>query len=283
MDSVHVFGASGAVGSFLLARLGAAGMRVVAYARQPRCDDHAAVRWQPRDLWRDSAGCDAATLISAGPLDALAGWLARVQTPALARVVALGSMSIETKRAAADATEREVAARLSDAERLLRETCAARGAACTLLRPTLIWGAGRDRSLTPLFRFGRRAGFVPVPVAHGGLRQPVHADDVAWACMLALASDASGGHTIELGGGERLAAAEMWRRVAAAADARALRLPIPLLRAGSVLLGARGVALRSALQRWHNDQIARAVADGVLPGWRPRVFAPAPTDFVPRP
>ncbi len=282
MDELHIFGASGAVGSFLLARLRVEQRCAMAYSHRvslPSDHHDDPLRWRQLDLWRDADPSHATTIISAGPLDACAAWLARVDTPMLRRIVALSSMSIEAKRDAADAAERDVAERLLGAEHSLRQTCAERGIAWTLLRPTLIWGAAQDRSLTPLFRFGRRFGFVPVPSVAGGSRQPIHAADVADACLSTLHGSICASRIIPLGGAERLSVADMWIRVARAATARPLRMPIGLMRAGGGLLGTRGRALRAVLQRWHNDQVAESNLAELLPEWRPRGFAPVATDF----
>ena len=235
--------------------------------------------WRSLDLWRDQRACSATALISLGPLDALVHWLARVDAPHLQRLVALGSTSIDSKRDAPDAGERAIAQRLQQSEARLRQLCDQRDIAWTILRPTLIWGAGLDVSLTPLYRLGLRGGWAPVPWSDGGLRQPVHAEDVAAACVLAMQCDQACGLTMSLGGGEQLPAAMMWSRVIVAAQARVLRMPRSLLMAGSYLSPTHGTSLRSALQRWPSaqivdDEVARSVLD-----WNPRGFAPAPSDF----
>lgn len=284
MSDLHVFGASGAVGLWLIRRLRAEQRSAIAWSRSMVAhaqDTDDPISWRNCDLYSDGAASFATSIVSAGPLDAFAGWLARIQTPQLRRVVALGSMSIEAKRDSADGSERDLAARLQCAEQMLRDTCDARGIDWTILRPTLIWGAARDRSLSSLYSVGRRYGFVPVPGVAGGLRQPVHAADVADACLASLVCARSIGAVIPVAGAEQLPVAEMWMRVASAAQARCLRVPLWLMRAGCATLGARGPALHAALLRWHADQIADCgFASAVLPIWRARGFAPTPADFV---
>jgi len=285
MTEMQVFGASGAVGSFLLARLRAAGAAAIACTSKPELPATTAgdpIRWRRLDLWRDQAPSTANVIISAGPLDALAHWLAHAQTPQLQRLVALSSMSIEAKRDAIDARERRIAASLAQSEMCLRELCDRRGVAWTILRPTLIWGAGIDLSISALYRLARRYRIAPMPISLGGLRQPVHADDVAQACLLALSRNQSAAQTIALGGAERLPVAVMWQRVIHCAAASELRLPLALLRAASVLLGPRGTPLRATLGRWQQVQIAGSEAAHELLDWRPRGFDPDAEDFEPR-
>src|SRR5699024_643527 len=143
------------------------------------------------------------TIVSLGPLDAFAQWHAQVDTGAR-RVLALGSTGVHDKRDSADPADRDVAQRLAAAEARLFETAAARGTAATVLRPTLIYGGGRDRSLTPLAALARRLRVLPLPRSARGMRQPVHVDDVAAAVVAALAAPAAHGRAFDLPGGETL-------------------------------------------------------------------------------
>jgi hypothetical protein len=53
-----------------------------------------------------------------------------------------------------------------------------------------------------------------------------------------------------------------------------------MMQLASHALGARGAALRAALQRWPQDQtVDNAGACAVMPTWRPRGFAPVAGDF----
>jgi nucleoside-diphosphate-sugar epimerase len=268
MPVALVTGASGAIGRFLLPRLLGAGYEVIALSRVPRDGDHGQLRWRIGDLdhaMPDLPGLDL--VASCGPLDAFARWFAR--TPArIGRVVAFGSMSIESKHGSPDAAECALAARLHEAEQSVAASAQARACAWTVLRPTLIYGAAVDRSLTPLARFARRWRVFPlIPAAHG-LRQPVHADDLASACVAVLANPRSAGRIYALGGGERIAFATMLERVHCSLPFRALPLPLPL----AVLRRlARWVPAFERLQR---DLVAddRAAANDF--GWAPRAFRP---------
>jgi nucleoside-diphosphate-sugar epimerase len=134
MKTALVFGASGQLGMPLLDRLRDDGWRVYAVSRTARPEQPGLV-WLQGDLERvDGLPQHAHAIFSCGPLDHFARWYARsaIEAP---RVVAFGSTSIDVKRGSADAEERDLAARLRDAERVLFEAAAARGAAATVLRP----------------------------------------------------------------------------------------------------------------------------------------------------
>ena len=226
MSIVLVFGASGSVGRFLLPQL-VQQHRVIAVSRTPRAGE---AGWISGDL--NDQGMtwpQADTGISLGPLDAFAVWLQRYPATTLGRVIALSSMSVESKRESIDPHERALAERLRVAETAVMGIAAERGIPCTLFRPTLIYGAGTDRSLAPIARFARRWRLLPVPIGASGLRQPVHARDLANACAAALGNPATFGKTYALGGGERLRFDAMLMRLRDAVPGFVLPLPLPLI------------------------------------------------------
>lgn len=223
---VLVFGASGSVGRFLLPQL-AQLHPAIAVSRAARVG---ASNWIRGDL--NDQGMtwpQAETVISLGPLDAFATWLQRYPAATLRRVIALSSMSAESKRDSIDPHERALAERLRAAETLVMATAARRGVACTLFRPTLIYGAGMDRSLAPIARFARRWRLLPVPIGASGLRQPVHARDLAAACAGVVANAATYGKIYALGGGERLRFDALLLRLRSALPGLVLPLPLPLI------------------------------------------------------
>ena len=284
-----VFGASGAIGRFLLPRLLAQGREVVAVSREPHATGHPGLRWIVGDLpGRVPALPECATIFSLGPLDGFADWFANNRFAGSPRVVAIGSLSAKTKLASADAHERALADRLARAERTLAEAAAARGIAATVLRASLIYGAGLDRSLTPIAAFARRWRVFPSAPGARGLRQPVHADDLAAACLALGATGSMPDRVYDVGGGERLAFATMLARVRSSLPFATLALPIPLAlaRAGAGLarrLPAFQAASASALQRVIEDLVvdhAPAVADF---GWTPRDFRPDASAWTPPP
>jgi nucleoside-diphosphate-sugar epimerase len=280
-----VFGASGAIGRFLLPRLHAAGDQVTAVSRRERGGAVQGARWITGDLDGVLALHGIAppqVLYSLGPLDAFARWLGRMPPGWQPRVVAVGSMSIDSKRDSPDAAERDVAARLARAEHALAETAAVRGCAWTVLRPTLVYGAGVDRSLTPLVRLAHRWHVFPQLAGADGLRQPVHAADLAKACLAVAGEPASAGRAYATGGGERLAFGDMLARVRASLPWHALSIPLPLaaLHAGAVLARAAGrPALVGAVARLRQDLVADNAPAQRDFGWSPRAFHPTAADW----
>lgn len=273
-----VFGGSGQIGERVLTGLLADGWQVSAVSRAPRAPAPG-LAWRQGDLsgdWQDACPFDA--VFSCGPLDHFARWYA-ASGIAAPRVVAFGSTSVEVKEDSSEAAERDVARRLREAESLLFATARDRGAAATVLRPTLVYGAGRDVTLTAIARLASRAGVFVLPSGADGLRQPVHVQDLADAALQVPRHPATAGRAYALGGGERLGYAEMVRRVLAALQPqpRLLRVPEPLFRTALALAHAAG-----RLRGMNAAALARMRESLVFDiGPAQRDFGYAPRPFLP--
>ena len=279
-------GASGAIGRFLLPRLRGAGHDVIALSRTPHASFDPKLRWLAGDLNAAMPELPRVdVMVSAGPLDAFAHWFAQARIAGAQRVIAVGSMSVLSKRDSPDAGERAIAARLLAAEHQLAEATAVCASALTVFRPTLVYGAGVDRSLTPVARFAQHWRMFPRVTAASGLRQPVHADDLADACLAVIGNPRTAGRTYALGGGERLTFAAMLERVRASLPVSTLPLPIPLAAVRGLVVALRAAGVQrissAAAQRLRVDLVADqalAVADF---GWSPRAFQPTWETWVP--
>ena len=236
-----VTGATSQIGRFLLPRLQQAGFTVSALSRSPQ-GSQPGVCWLQGDLSRPldwSPTADSAVLIHLALLSLLPDRLPELAQRGVRRVIAFSSTSRFTKAASVDPGERGLAASLAQAEDRLAQRCAGLGIRWTLFRPTLIYGAGMDKNVCFIADFVRRYRFFPLLGKGEGLRQPVHADDLAAACLAALEHSASCGHSYQLTGGETLSYRAMVERVFQALNRppRLLAVPRPLLR--TALRGAR--------------------------------------------
>jgi nucleoside-diphosphate-sugar epimerase len=267
--TVVVFGASGQIGHFLLPRLRARGELVLAVSRQ-RHPDGDGIRWIEGALPGAVPALPPATaIVSFGPLQPFAQWLAAAAPADAPRIVATSSMSAQSKADSPVPAEREIARRLQQGEAELTAACATLGCAWTVLRPTLIYGAARDKSLTPLARRAMRTRVFPLPAGRG-LRQPVHADDIALAALAAI--DRPAHRVLMLGGGERLHAGEMFARVRRSLPVATLPLPLP---AWMLQLARHAVPrLRGPLLRLESDLIVDNGELERLLDVHPRPFRP---------
>ena len=235
----------------------------------------------------------AGLVVSFAPLwrlaPVLAAHLARPEfgRAALSGVVACSSSSVLTKRFAANAFDRELVRRLEGAEDSLEAACQGAGIPCTILRPTLIYGqAGGygDRNLSLLLRLMGRLPLLPIP-AHTGLRQPIHASQLAAVALRLADQPEVGPGRLSLGGDECLPYATMLRRLQAAVRAEDPRDPagrcrlLPLPMGLFHLLAAPLLPLRpkpfEAVLRLEAD-LAGFTAAHTLLGQPPQSFPLAP-------
>ncbi|MBO9716903.1 MAG: NAD-dependent epimerase/dehydratase family protein [Pseudoxanthomonas sp.] len=278
---VLLFGASGQIGQRVCVRLRQQGWQVVAVSREARAAA-AGVEWRRGELpdAGDGGGFDA--IASCGPLDLFSQWYAHAGS-GRARVVAFGSTSVHVKHDSPDPAERDVAARLREAETRLADAAGMRGAALTVLRPTLVYGTGQDRNLSRIAALARRHGFFVLPHDARGLRQPVHVDDLAAAMVAALARTTPGVRAYDLPGGETLAYREMVARVLAALRPPARLLVLPGSLFALVARLARGLGVHDAgpavLARMRADLVFDAGAARRELGYAPRPFAPDAETF----
>ena len=278
MRHALVFGASGQVGRPLLDRLQAAGWRISALSREARSDE-------PGLHWLHGEFAHLPTLprsvdaiFSCGPLDLFSHWYAKA-APDAARVIAFGSTSADVKADSADADERDVAQRLRMAEARVLDAARTRDAGATLLRPTLVYRAGRDRTLSRIAGLAQRWGRFVLPRKANGLRQPVHVEDLADAAFRASATPEVAGNTYALPGGETLTYREMVARVLATLQPPppVIELPGPLFALALKTAQSRGIATGlgpAAVERMRSDlvfDIAPARDDF---GYAPRPFRP---------
>lgn len=230
-----VTGATSQIGHFLVPRLQAAGFVVTALSRQPQINAQNMI-WQQRDLRTDGLpkpqnDSDFNILFHLAPLPLLPLLLTRLPLEVtVSRIVALSSTSGLTKVQSADSAERQLAQQLQAAETAVIEIAQQQGISWTLFRPTLIYGCGQDKNVTFIAQFIRRFGFFPIVAPGCGLRQPVHAEDIAAACLQACLSPCTVQRIYELSGGETLTYRQMVEAIFRQLDRkpRFISLPQPL-------------------------------------------------------
>ncbi|MHB1951572.1 MAG: NAD-dependent epimerase/dehydratase family protein [Acidiferrobacteraceae bacterium] len=227
-----ILGAGGLVAPFLAARLSMMGYQGVMVSRKrPPGDPVPAFPWHSFDLagrlpW-PGEWVDGACLFSSVPLWLVPRHIGMLAEQGLRQIIAFSSTSVYTKARSRSVRDRWVADRLRQAEADLVNVCDAKGLPYTILRPTLVYGSWRDRNITAIVDFTRRFGFFPITRPGRGLRQPVHADDLAAAAIRCLGTAAARGRAYNLPGGETLTYREMVERVCASARCRLRLVQIP--------------------------------------------------------
>ena len=144
------------------------------------------------------------------------------------RIVALSSTSLFTKSDSSELDEKITAGKLSEAEYRLQVWAQNKGVDWVILRPTLIYGRGQDKNISQMITLIRRFGFFPLFGQAKGLRQPVHAEDVATACLSANERTVIVNRAYNLSGGETLTYREMVHRLFTALGRRPRAICVPL-------------------------------------------------------
>jgi nucleoside-diphosphate-sugar epimerase len=272
---VLVLGATSLIGRFVLPRLKSAKLAHVPVSRAADLPDGVRADLADPDLAARLPRCP--TVLSLSPIWHLPQALPALTARGMTRLVAVSSTSVVGKAASPDPYEQAVVKRLADGEAAVRAFCEANGVAWTLLRPTLIYAEGRDRNVSRLAGLIRKLGVLPLAGAGAGLRQPVHADDLAAAAIAAAISPAARDRAYDLPGGETLTYRQMAERVFEGLGRRPaiLAVPIPLWRLAFTL--ARPLLPGATAQmgaRMSEDLTFDGAAAARDFGWSPRPFRP---------
>ena len=238
---IGLIGASSLVGAGILSRI-PSGRPVVAFSRNGHLRNTDTVSWRRLNEPASSAylGQDEIPYwISVAPIWVLPQHFGLFEQTKARRIVVLSSTSVVVKGSSRDPWDQAASRRLAEGEDRLRAWADARGIQWVVLRPTLIYGYGRDKNVSEIARLVRRFHIFPLVGAGDGARQPVHAEDVAQACLAALESPSAANRSYDLTGAESLAYRDMVSRifVALGRTPRFVRIPrdvfrivLPLLR-----------------------------------------------------
>lgn len=288
---VGVIGATSLVGRLLLPELVSDGCGVKAFSRRDQAGEPVAgVEWRklvetPQACCTQSVDITIPLWICAAPIWVMPDYFSLLEAYGVRRIVALSSTSRFTKKDSCESKERETASRLLQAEEALQNWAEENGVEWVILRPTLIYGFGMDKNISEIARFIHRFGFFPLVGKALGLRQPVHALDVADACRAALLNADVAGRSYNIAGGEALTYKEMVVRVFAAVGKpiRLISVPLWLFRVSILLL-----RILPRYQRWTVSMATRMSRDQVFDlgeaerdlSYRPRPFAPRADDVL---
>ena len=172
LNLVGVLGATSSVGACLLPMLTEAGWQVTAFSRSAVEQSGDRVAWRrlapssPAPLMESlvirsghqtvitqssglpRAGEESISFwICVAPIWVLPDYFALLDAQGARRVVVMSSTSRFTKDDSTDPEEQAIALRLADAEARVREWAESRGVEWVILRPTLIYGLGRDKNI----------------------------------------------------------------------------------------------------------------------------------------
>jgi len=274
---VLVLGATSLIGRHLLERLKGEDLDPFAISRRPPAGEAC---WLDGDL-KDPHLADhlpaVATVFSLSPIWLLPAALPALKARGMTRLIAFSSTSRFTKADSPDAGERSVALELAGAEKAVEAWCAEHGVTWTLLRPTLIYDEGRDGNVSRIARLVQRFHVMPLSGSGEGLRQPVHAADLAAGALAAAHAPATKNRAYDLVGGETVTYRVMVDRIFEGLGKRPRALPMPtwlfalIMRLAKPFYPGATTAMGARMGQDLTFDSAEAVRDF---GWAPRDFRP---------
>lgn len=280
MSFIGIVGAASYVGMAAADILMARGRPCIGFSRQTRAPD----RHEWRTLSQPRSGEHIESWIDVGPIWTFSERRDAIKAYGAKKIVITSSTSRFTKQASGSKKETETAERLRRGEEDFAQWCEANAIDWIILRPTLIYGLGRDRNVREIAAMIRKVGIFPIFGAGSGLRQPIHAEDLASACIQAL--DASTKNkAYNVSGGQVLTYRDMVREVFRALDRRPITptVPLPLFR-----LACRALNLVPRFAHWTPQMAERMNADMAFDhgdatkdfGFEPRIFRLSLSDLA---
>ncbi|MFU8797472.1 MAG: NAD(P)H-binding protein [Gammaproteobacteria bacterium] len=215
MKKCIVLGASSFVGQYLLPLLAEKGIEVQSVGR-------ATPKLYPADC-----------LISLAPLWVLPPLFPSLAALGIKRIIAFSSTSRFSKQASPEPSEWAIAEKLTAAEQAMQQ----QSIPWTLLRPTLIYGDIPEcpgKVVGTMLKIIQKFHCFPITGQSPGLRQPVHASDLAAACWAILNNSTTFNKAYNLSGGEVLSYKQMVERIflTIGKNPCVISIPLSLLRVG---------------------------------------------------
>ena len=215
-------GANGVVGYSLQTMLEAGG-----YLAVSRTAGQQGLQW---DLESESnIDLPALTkLIHCAPIWLLPAHLQLLYDAGVRQFIVFSSTSVVSKTASKNHAEQQLVKRLSDAEQAIKQFCSRLEVSLTILRPSLIYGYGRDQNISHIASFINKFGFAVVAGKARGLRQPVHADDLAKVCISLIENPQPRHRTYTLAGADVITYRTMVEVIFSKLNKRSVIIGIPL-------------------------------------------------------
>lgn len=217
-------------------------------------------------------------VISLLPLWLLTPLLPRLKDCDCLQLIAFSTTSIFGKSTSSDPAEQNLVQKIKNAEKDIVRSATQQGLPWTILRPTLIYDGCNDRNISAMAQFIKKWRILPLARPASGLRQPVHADDLAAAVVATLQNSVSFNRCFDLGGGEILTYRQMAQRVfeALGKHPRILFLPPVLIRVvcGLLNLVTRKGPNAAMFTRMNQDLIYDLTNAQQALNYTPRRFRP---------
>ena len=286
MKSVGVLGASSLVGRCVLAQLAKSNIQVYAFSRSTEKSVNENIEWiriQPE--LKQTKQLSITHWICVAPIWVLADYFPMLEAYGAKSVLALSSTSAVSKQASSEPLEIATAKRLQLGEQQLQQWAKKQDIDWLILRPTLIYGFGEDKNIAEIARFIKRFSFFPLLGSATGLRMPVHAEDVANACISAMNNSNATNYTYNISGAETLTYRNMVERIfiALGKSPRFIRIPLNIFKLAVICLRIfpRYRHWSAAMaERMNKDLVFEHIDAAKNFGYKPRPFSLSQQDTL---
>ena len=224
-------------------------------------------------------------MISCSPIWCLSGQIEHLAQRGLKRLIAFSSTSVLTKRRSKSEADRRIAKQIIAAETKIRSVCKACNIALTIIRPTMIYGLGRDQNIFKIAKFIAKWRVAVVAGGGSGLRQPVHTLDLVKACLKIINDPNSYNKAYNLAGPKPVKNSDMMALIAKAMGKASpiISIPVPILRLGLIALSFRSKFPYSPAMA---DRMVQDMSFDITPakidfGYSPRPFLSDPLRDLP--
>ncbi len=276
-------GASSQIGQFLLPMLVEEGHQCICVSRK-MYDNHAGIQWVIADMIEDMPHIwqnnDALIWVHLGFLPLVISHLKAASKAGVRHFIAFSSTSVFTKEKSESDKERLTIQCLLEAEKEVQSQCRTYGVAWTLFRPTMIYGCGMDQNIAFIQNTIARFGIFPIAGKAKGLRQPVHAEDLAKACLQVLGAESAHNKAYNLSGGEVLSYHAMVEYVFRSMNRtpKIIGVPLPIYKLAIIILkqvSSRHKFIQTAMVDRMNMDMVFDHADATRDfDYNPRTFQP---------
>ena len=285
-NTCYVIGGSSQIGSWLVPELVENGWKIHLVSRgiRTKFEHGVSTIWHKFDLLNPESKLppdEARVLFHTYGIQFLPPLLEAFKQRGISRVIAFSSTSRFTKTSSDNAVDQEVVKNLEIDEQAVIDTCERLGMKWTIFRPTMIYaGKQGDRNVMDIAQVINRFGFFPLFGNGKGLRQPVHAADLAKACVLSCDTEAAFNKSHNLAGGEVLTYKEMVERIFNAMNLkpRFVKTPIWLfeLAVFFVTKHPRYDHITTSMAKRMQQDMTFSTQDAATDfGYKPRKFVPA--------
>lgn len=284
-NTCYVIGGSSQIGSWLVPELVLKGWKIHLISRGIRSKggQGSGTVWHKFDLLDSNSRLppdEARVVFHTYGIQFLPPLLQEFRSRGVTRVIAFSSTSRFTKTSSDNTVDLKVVRNLELDEQAVIDTCERLGMQWTIFRPTMIYaGMHGDRNVMDIAQVINRVWFFPLFGNGKGLRQPVHAADLAVACVQACDEESTFNKSYNLAGGEVLTYREMVERIFSLLNLKPRFIRTPIWCFELAVFFVRKIPrydhiTTSMAKRMQQDMIfstAEAAADF---GYQPRKFLP---------